>query len=196
MPLKHYTRQVRKTKEHSPQSRYSDTQKLEAVTTYLMLGKYTSTATALNIPLETIRIWKAQAWWKDYEQEIRRASNLEVSSKLKNIINRSADIVLDRLANGDIIFNTKTGTTMRKDVSAKTAADILAKGVDKDILLQKLDVAPAAAEEQIMDRLKQIQDTLRANVRTPKQLEIIEAHYITRADKENPDVEVINVPST
>lgn len=164
MPVKKYSRQVRKNPKYDgPKVQWSDAQKLEAVTTYLMVGRWPAVAAALNIPIDTLKHWKMQPWWKEYEADIRRASNLEVSGKLQRIIGKSADLVLDRLDNGEFIFNTRTGKIERRDVTTKVAADILSKAIDKDVLLQKLEVKEEVKEEAIMDRLKSIQDILRKN---------------------------------
>lgn len=166
MPVKKYTRQIRKNpKIHGPKIQWSDNQRIEAVTTYLMVGNWAAVVATTGVPLDTLRHWKMQPWWKEYENDIKRSHNIQVSNKLQKIINKSADLVLDRIDNGDMIFNTKTGQVMRKGLSAKVAADIMTKSVDKDILIQKLDVKEEVQEEAILDRLKTIQDILRKNTR-------------------------------
>ncbi len=176
MPIKHYKRQVRKNPIYDgPKAHWSDKQRLEAVTLYLVVGQMTTVAATLKIPVDTLRHWKMQPWWKEYEADIRRANNLQVSGKLQNLINKSADLVLDRLENGDFIFDTATGKIKRRPLSAKVGADILTKTIDKEILLQKLEVKEEVQEEAIMDRLKSIQDILRANGR--KQLPVIDVPY-------------------
>lgn len=165
MVIRNHKRQVRKTKYDSEKAHWSDNQKLEAVTTYLMIGKWPAVSAATGIPIDTLRHWKMQPWWRDFENDIRRANNIEVSGKLQKIISKSADIVMDRLDNGEFIFDTKTGEIKRRPVSAKVTADILSKSIDKDILLQKLEIKDEVKEEQILDRLNSIQIFLRQNVR-------------------------------
>lgn len=160
MPVRHYTRIVDKQSTDGPKARYSPKQKLEAVTSYLILGKIALVAGALNIPEETLRLWKATDWWKEMEQEVRTSSRVEVSGRLSRIIEKSMNVVEDRLEHGDFQYNPKTGQFSRKPVGAKTAGDILIKAIDKQVLLEKIDKEPQADTVKIEDRLKAIQDKL------------------------------------
>ena len=139
---------------------YSPKQRLEVVTAYLMLGKVSLVAATCNIPEETIHRWKAQDWFKNMVQDLRSQSNVEVSGKLRNVINRSVAVIEDRLEHGDYQFNPKTNAFIRKPVGAKTAGDIMAKAVDKQLLIDKIEAAPIADSAKIEDRLKAIQDKL------------------------------------
>lgn len=162
MPRKTYTRQLRKDPRiHKNNEHWSDAQKLEAVTLWMMTGSWVQVSAATKVPVDTLKHWKMADWWKDAQNALRHQANVKVSGKLQRIIDKSSDIVLDRLENGDIHFDPKTGKVTRKEVNAKTASEILTKSIDKDQLIQKLEQAPEVKEEAIMDRLKSIQEQLR-----------------------------------
>lgn len=111
----------RKSGEAGYRRHYSDSQKLEAVTTYIMLGSLKLTAGTLKIPHDTLKLWKKSEWWKEVEQDLRIQEDLQLSKRLQNIMMRSMDVVEDRLDNGDFIYDQKTGHMRRKPVSMKDA---------------------------------------------------------------------------
>ena len=104
--------------------RWSDSQKIEAVQTYLILGSLKLTAGALKIPFDTLKVWKASQWWKDLIEELRVQDDLQLSNRLKKIITKSYDVLEDRLENGDFVFDQKTGQMRRKPVSMRDATQV------------------------------------------------------------------------
>ena len=161
MVSKTRTYQVKKNpKTDSAKAQWSDSQKFEAVTTYLMVGKWPIVSDATGIPIDTLKKWKQQDWWEDLEREVRRSSNIETSGKLKRIVDKAASVVEDRLENGDLIYNPSTNSFTRRPIGAKIASEILVKSIDRELLLQKLQDQPVLKEEAILDRLKNIESAL------------------------------------
>ena len=158
--MKTYKRQVRKTKNDSDHARWSEGQKFEAVTTYLMVGKWPIVSDATGVPIDTLKKWKQADWWEDLEREVRRSSNLEIGGKLKTLINKAASVVEDRLEHGDLVYNPASNSFSRKPIGAKIASEILVKSIDRNILLEKLQEQPVLKEEAILDRLKNIENAL------------------------------------
>lgn len=116
----------------STKKRWSDSQKVEAVQTYLILGSLNLVSGALQIPFDTLKVWKASEWWKTMIEELRVQEDLQLSTRLKKIINRSYDVVEDRLEHGDFVYDQKTGKLRRKPVSMKDAHTVA-----KDMLVQQ-----------------------------------------------------------
>lgn len=112
-------------------AKWSDTQKIEAVTTWLMLGNGAQTAKVLGIPLITFRVWKASAWWKEIESELRVGEKLILSARLKNIVDKALEQVTDRLENGELKYNSKKGELYRQPVQMKDANKVLADMIDR-----------------------------------------------------------------
>jgi len=166
MPIKTYKREVMK-RTPGPGS-WSEREKLEAVTSYLMLGKWPLVVAATGIPLDTLKKWKQADWWKEMEAEVRRSSNLQLSGKLKTIREKAAEIVMDRLDNGDFKVNPRTGVISRVGIPAKEANDILVKSIDREMLLQKLEERPQVKEEAILERLTAIMETLSKQAKKTK----------------------------
>ena len=135
---------------------YSDRQKLEAVTTYLMLGgNIKLTAKTLSIPADTLYIWAKTEWWNSLVNDVRKEDKLQLSSRLKKIIETSWNAVGDRLEKGDWILNNKTGEVIRKPVSIRDAARV---AVDASTLRDKLNTGDnfSTQSDAIEDKLAKL----------------------------------------
>ncbi len=135
---------------------WSDRQKIEAVTTYLMLGGNAAmTARQLRIPVETIYTWKRYDWWHELVEEVRKEERLTLSTKLKNVMDTSWDVVKDRLEKGDWIYDQKAGELRRKPVSLRDAGKI---AIDTANLRTKMDIVEnhTVANEQIEEKLTKL----------------------------------------
>lgn len=151
--------------------RWSDRQKIECVTTFLALGGSVAlTSAALKIPEQTIWVWKRSEWWHDMVSEIKQEERLELSTKIKKIVEKSWEIVGDRLENGDFIYDQKKGELIRKPVSLKDAAKV---ANDSVVLREKLELNEnfTVANDQIEDKLaklaKAFQDLAKGVVHQP-----------------------------
>lgn len=123
-------RAVKGTNKHWAQS-----QKIEAVLTYLATGSETKTAAATGIPKTTLHIWRYQPWWKELVVQIQDERDDSINADIAKIIDKSLETVSDRLANGDFGFNQKTGEIFRKPVNLKDAHKVAVDMIDKRNLL-------------------------------------------------------------
>lgn len=134
---------------------WTDKTKIEVVTTYLAVGSAPLTEAITGVSRDTIRHWKMTDWWKDIEREIRDAENIELSARLKKIVDKSIEVVSDRLEKGDHIFDSKTGQILRVPVKMKDALKASTDLIDKrQILMDK----PTKITEQrtVEDRLNKL----------------------------------------
>jgi len=131
---------------------WSDKQKIEAVQSWLLLGNLALTSRVLNIPEITLRVWKNTEWWKTVVEDIRLQENMQMSSRLQKIVDASLGAVEDRLVNGDLVFDQKTGQTVRKPVNMRDAHKVAVDLMDKKTLLDKTAL-PQQEEKQDEDRL-------------------------------------------
>jgi uncharacterized protein YjcR len=104
---------------------YSDSQKIEAVTTYLMLGSLPMVASMLKISINTLKLWKKSQWWKDIEMDLRTQEDLQLSKRLQKIVTKSLDVIEDRMESGDFVYDQKTGEMRRKPVSMRDATQTM-----------------------------------------------------------------------
>lgn len=136
---------------------YSDSQKLEAVTTYLMLGSLPMVAAALKINVNTLKLWKKSEWWKEVEADLRIQEDLQLSKRMQEIVNRSIDVVSDRLENGDFIYDQKTGELRRKPVGMKDASKVLTDISDRrDVLINRHIANESVTTDKVEDTLSKL----------------------------------------
>src|SRR6202012_3299692 len=105
--------------------RWSDSQKTEAVQMYMVMGSLKMVAAALQIPFDTMKVWKASEWWKTLEGELRVQEDLQLSARLTKIVNRSYDVIEDRMENGDFVYDQKSGKMRRKPVNMRDAHKVV-----------------------------------------------------------------------
>jgi hypothetical protein len=117
---------------------WSESKKLEAVTTYLAVGSSKMVEAITGIPAGTIRKWRTEPWWRELEGLLREENALETNSKLKRIVDKSLDQVMDRLENGDIIWNPKTGAIERRPAYLKDVAKVMHDAMDRQAILTKI----------------------------------------------------------
>ena len=168
---------------------WSDKQKLETVQTFMMFGNLAMTARILKIPENTVRQWRKSTWWQEIEGELRVQDELQLSARLKKIMENSLDAVEDRLEKGDYIFDQKTGQMKRKPVGLKDAHKVTMDLIDKrNIILNR--TAPLASEEQMSDKLlkmmKQFADFAEGKLTENKTIDVVDVE-IKEADAVHED---------
>lgn len=134
---------------------WSDKQKVEAVQHYLLVGNLALTARVMGIPEITIRQWKTTEWWKNVVEDLKLQENMQLSARLKNLVEASLVAVTDRLENGDFMYDQKTGQMIRKPVNIRDAHKVATDLMEKRTMLDKA-VAPAQEQTQDVDRLEQL----------------------------------------
>ena len=102
--------------------KYSQEVLLKCLTYYFVTGNLTTTCKNTNIPVSTIASWRDKApWWPAAIAYLRRQKNDELDAKLTNIMDKSADAMLERLENGDEVV-LKDGSKTRKMVPLRDLA--------------------------------------------------------------------------
>lgn len=142
---------------------WSDNQKMEAVQSYLLLGNLAMTGRILGIPEITLRVWKRTEWWKDAVAEIKSQERVQLSGKMKKLLDASLSVVEDRLINGDFQFDQKTGEVVRKPVNMKDAHKVAMDMQERQELLDKAltekeDTSDAGIETRLLKLAEQFAD--------------------------------------
>lgn len=165
---------------------WSQEKKIQTVTTYLALGNAPMTEAVTGVPRGTIRQWKMQSWWKELESDIRNEEDSELDVKLSKVIDKSLDAVLDRVENGDFIFDSKTGKFVRKPVHMKDALSAVTQVFDKRNLLRGKPTS-RVEKQNVSDNLSKLAAEF-AKFAASKTIEgeVIEETNETYADGESP----------
>jgi len=136
---------------------WSQNQRLQAVSTYLMLGNMAETAIVTGIPIATLRLWKTTDWFKEYSLQLQSEDVQQMDANLKRIIGKALKATEDRLDLGDAQFDQKTGVIIRIPVKAHVALKISTELLTKQ---QKLYENPVReeVEKTIDDRLLKLSE--------------------------------------
>jgi hypothetical protein len=149
---------------------WSDSQKLEAATTFLAIGNGAQTAAALNIPLATFNRWRYSDWFKKMIEELKAEDSLKLNARLTNIVSKALDVTEDRLTNGNYQYDPKTSELIRVPVSIKDATKVAT-----DMMARKEIIEAKPQQEQIErtvdDRLAKLAEQFRAFAK-PKEKDI------------------------
>lgn len=128
---------IKKRPKNADKRKWSDTQKVEAVQTYMQLGTVKLTAQKLGISEHTVYYWQGTQWWKDIIRDIKAQERLLLTNRMRGIRDKSLDIVEERLQNGDFIYDQKTGKMKRKPMQAKDVHKIAIDMIKEQIEIEK-----------------------------------------------------------
>lgn len=120
-----------------------------------MTGQVRLTCNLLKIPEQTLLGWKRTEWWNDCVKELQAQENITLNNKLKKLIDKSLDLVSDRLEKGDFFYDQKTGKVKRKPVVLKDVHKVAVDLIDKRDKLRTTE-NHVVAEENIMARLEKL----------------------------------------
>ena len=132
---------------------WTSNQKLQAVSTYLMLGNMAETAIVTGIPLPTLKLWKTTDWFKEYSLQLQTEDVQQMDSNLKRVIGKALKTVEDRLENGDAQFDQKTGEIVRVPVKAHVALKITTDLMTKQDKLREDPVREEVEKDRKSTRL-------------------------------------------
>ena len=132
---------------------WADSQKMEAIQSYLLLGNLALTSRILGIPEITLRVWKTSQWWKDAVAEIQAQEKIELSAKMKKIVGASLAVVEDRLVNGDFQFDQKSGEVIRKPVNMKDAHRVAMDMQERQVTIEKAMNSEVTQEDDVQSKL-------------------------------------------
>lgn len=132
---------------------WSEKKRIEVATAHAMGLTAPLIEAATGVPAQTIRHWRMADWFRDLVDEIRREDDNTVDAKLTNIVSKSMDVIIDRLENGDFMFNSADQTFVRKPLAARDVSRIADTMFDKRNLLRGKPTSISGKQEQISDRL-------------------------------------------
>lgn len=116
---------------------WKESKKIETVTTYLSTGSNAETSRLTGVPLDTINRWKTQPWWKEYIEKIRQDEEQQLDNKLSKVVDKALDNLLDRIENGEFIYDQKTGKVIRTPAKLRDLNTAFNNVIDKRQLLRK-----------------------------------------------------------
>lgn len=162
---------------HRPGQAWPIEKKIEVVSQWLVIGNMRIVAAATGVGYDLCREWKTQPWWKELETEIRQTQNIEMDTKLSQIVERSIDATMDRIENGDFIYDQKSGEMRRKPVALRDVAKVA------NDMLTKRELLRGNATER--------RETTQASVQS--QIELLKAEFAKMQNIRTIDVPMVEV---
>lgn len=135
--------------------RWSDSQKLEAIQSWLALGNLALTARLLSIPEITLRQWKNTEWWSKAVEEIKLQEKIQLSARLRKLVEASQVVVAQRLESGDAVV-TKGGDIIYKPVSLRDAHRVSVDLIDRQHTIDKMLLQQSDTPEQDDNKLEKL----------------------------------------
>lgn len=143
------------SKKHIRNATWPKEKKIQVVAQWLALGNLRLVAATTGVSYGMVRQWKLQPWWKEYETEIRNMENIKLDSGMTKIVERSLEVIQDRLENGDHVLNNKTGEIERRPVSMRDASRVTSELLTKRELLRGNATSRSEAQQiPIQEQLK------------------------------------------
>jgi len=122
-----------------------------------MLGNMAETALVTGIPIQTLKIWKIQDWFKEYSLQLQSEDIQKMDGNLKRIVDKALKAVEDRLDLGDAQFDQKTGKITRVPVKAHVALKITSELMTKQEKIHNNPIKEEV-EKTIDDRLLKLSE--------------------------------------
>ena len=139
-------------------SQYSNEDRREAASHYVVHGVMTKVANLTNIPERTLSDWKKQEWWQALTTEIRLEKSDQIDASITNILEASTKQLTDRIHNGDEVLN-KDGDIIRLAMKGRDLAKVFGITFDKRQIIRNL---PTSIKAESTDaRLNMLADKVR-----------------------------------
>jgi hypothetical protein len=155
---------------------WSESQKLEAATTYLALGNGAQTAAVLDIPLATFNRWRYTDWFKKMVEELKVEDNLKLNARLTKLVSKALDVTEDRLDKGNYQYDPKTSELIRVPVSLKDANKVANDMLERRDIIESKPVQEQI-EKTVDDRLAKLAEQFRSFAK-PKEKDITPAPLV------------------
>ena len=147
-------------------AKWTMNQKLQVVSTYLMVGSLVQTSLITGVPVGTMEKWKLSDWWKEFVLKLQSEDAQELDSSMKKIVDKALKAVEDRLDNGDALYDYRSGEVKRIPVKAQAALKITTDLLTKQEIIRK---APQQKdlEKTIDDRLLKLAEEFSKFAKSP-----------------------------
>lgn len=180
------------TRKHVPNKHWPKEKKIEAVVQWLALGNLKLVAASTGVSYGMLKQWRIQPWWKEYEAEIRNTENLKLDKDMTKIVERSLEVIADRMEHGDHVYDNKTGQIRRKPVTMKDAAkvsvDLLTK---RELLRGNATSRSESTQIPVQEQLKLLAEQFAMMTKNPQL--VIDADVVDVTPKEETDEDLYEV---
>lgn len=140
---------------------WSEKKKYEACCLWSSGMKMSQVSVETGVPYETIKQWRSSTWWADIHKELQSEDKQQLDARLTKILDKTLDSILDRLENGEFVYDQKTGSLKRSPVKLRDATVAMNTVMDKRQLIRKEPtkiVESESTNQQLANLAKQFQE--------------------------------------
>ena len=154
---------------------------MAACTTYLATGSIAETSRIINVPYRTVQEWTYSDWWKQLMTEIQSGENQKTDNKMSKVIEKTLDMLVSRIEEGDYQYDQKTGRLVKIPLKARDLERITSGLFDKRQLIRKQPTNIKQDDLNQADRLLKLAEQFAkfsGVKREEKELEVVKDEYI------------------
>lgn len=130
-------------------------QKTDACALYCVYGDVDQVAEMTGIPPKVIRDWKEEPWWAEIQRKVFVEQNEKLAGRINGVLDKSLEHLVDRLDNGDFLWDVRKSKLVRKPVDTKVLANVFNTLVTRRQLIRGEPTSISAAVG-VDDRLKML----------------------------------------
>lgn len=128
-------------------------QKTDACALYCVYGDVDQVSEMTGVPAKVLREWKDEPWWKEIQKKVFVEQNEKLASRISGVLDRSLDHLVDRLDNGDYLWDVRKSKLVRKPVDTKVLANVFNTLVTRRQLIRG-EPTSITSQLAVDDRLK------------------------------------------
>ena len=77
-----------------------------------------------GIPVKFLRSWKDEPWWLEIQKKVYVEQNEKLASRISNVLDKSLEHLVDRLDNGDYLWDVRNSKLIRKPIDTKVLSSL------------------------------------------------------------------------
>ena len=128
-------------------------QKTDACALYCVYGDVDQVSELTGIDPKFLRLWKDEPWWSEIQKKVFIEQNEKLASRISGVLDRSLDHLVDRLDNGDYLWDVRKSKLVRKPVDTKVLSNLFNNLVTRRQLIRG-EPTSITTQVAVDDRLK------------------------------------------
>lgn len=132
---------------------YNLEQKTDACAMYCVYGDIEQVSELTGIPSKFLREWKQEPWWNEIQKKVFVEQNEKLAGRISGVLDKSLEHLVDRLDNGDYLWDVRKSKLVRKPVDTKVLATVFNTLVTRRQLIRG-EPTSITTQVGVDDRLK------------------------------------------
>ena len=132
-------------------------QKTDACALYCVYGDVDQVSEMTGIDPKFLRQWKDEPWWSEIQKKVFVEQTEKLASRISGVLDRSLDHLVDRLDNGDYLWDVRKSKLVRKPVDTKVLSNLFNNLITRRQLIRG-EPTSITTQVAVDDRLKLLAD--------------------------------------